>query len=266
MATSEVPQRVALVTGAARGIGAACVRRLAADGCAVVGVDICHDDPAIGYPLGRRAELDAVIDSAGTHAVAVAADVRDRAGLDAAVATAVDRFGGLDIVVAAAGIFAGGQQSWRTDDDKWDANIDINLSGVWRTFSAAIPVILKRPKPRTGRVIAIASAAGLGGHPSISAYVAAKHGVVGLVRSVASELGTAGITVNAVCPGSTDTGILEASRKAYALESIDDFAVHQPIGRILQPEEIASAVSWLAAPEQSAMTGAAVPVDGGMTI
>lgn len=259
-------QRVALVTGAARGIGAASARRLGAEGYAVIGVDICHDDPALGYSLGTRAELDAVMDSIGPDALAVEADVRDRAGLDAAVVAGVDRFGGLDVVVAAAGIFAGGLPAWRTDEAQWDANIDVNLGGVWRTFAAAIPAILRREAPRHGRAVAVASAAGMGGHPMIAAYCAAKHGVIGLVRSIASELGDAGITVNAVCPGSVDTSVLEASRQAYGLASKDDFAVHHVIGRILRPEEVAAAVAWLCSPEQAAVTGIALPVDGGMTI
>lgn len=259
-------RRVALVTGAARGIGAASARRLGAEGYAVIGVDICHDDSALGYPLGTRAELDAVLASIEPDTLAVEADVRDRVALDAAVAAGVDRFGGLDVVVAAAGVFAGGLPAWRTDEAQWDVNIEVNLSGVWKTFAAAIPAILRREVPRHGRAVAVASAAGMGGHPMIAAYCAAKHGVIGLVRSLASELGDAGITVNAVCPGSVDTSILEASRQAYDLGSREDFAVHHVIGRILRPEEIAAGVAWLCSPEQDAVTGIALPVDGGMTI
>ena len=259
-------QRVALVTGAARGIGAACARRLGAEGYAVVGVDICHDDPAVGYALGSRAELDAVLASIGPDTLAVEADVRDETALDAAVAAGVERFGGLDAVVAAAGIFAGGHPAWRTGQAQWDANIDINLSGVWKTFAAALPAILRRGSPRHGRVVAVASAAGMRGHPNIAAYSAAKHGVIGLVRSLASELGATGITANAVCPGSVGTDILEASRQAYDLASTDEFAVHHVIGRLLEPEEIAAGVAWLCSPEQDAVTGIALPVDGGRTI
>lgn len=264
--STETHQRVALVTGAARGIGAACARRLGSEGYAVIGVDICHDDPALGYALGTRTELDEVLSSIGPDTLAAEADVRDRASLDAAVAAGVERFGGLDVVVAAAGIFAGGHPAWRTDEAQWDANIDVNLTGVWKTFAAALPAILRGEAPRRGRAVAIASAAGMGGHPTIAAYCAAKHGVIGLVRSLASELGTAGVTVNAVCPGSVDTAILEASRQAYGLASADDFAVHQVIGRVLRPEEVAAGVAWLCSPEQDAVTGIALPVDGGMTI
>jgi SDR family mycofactocin-dependent oxidoreductase len=259
-------RRVALVTGAGRGIGAATAKRLAVDGYAVVAVDRCKDDPALDYALSTRADLDAVVAECGEHAIAVEADVRDDADLDAAVEAAVESFGGLDIAVAAAGVMRGGEVVWKMSPETWAANIDVNLSGVFRTARATVAAMMRQPKPRSGRFIAIASAAGMGGHPTIGAYCAAKHGVIGLVESLAVELGTTGITANCVCPGSTASGILEASRRVYSLESLDDFAVHHPIGRILQPEEIASAVSWLAAEAQSGVTGISLPVDGGMTI
>jgi len=265
----HVQPRVALVTGAGRGIGAATCRRLAAEGCHIVAVDICADDPALGYPLSTRAELDVVVaDCAalGPAAVAVVADVRSADDLAGAVSTAVDRFGGLDIAVAAAGVLAGGQHGWNLSDAQWQVNIDVNLTGVWRTAVATIPAILDRPEPRNGRFVAVASAAGLQGHPTIAAYVASKHGVIGLVRSLAVELGRRGVTANAVCPGSTDTGILAASRDLYGLESVHQFDVHHPIGRILVPDEIASGIAWLCAPEQSGVTGISLPIDGGMTV
>jgi len=232
----------------------------------VVAVDVCCDDPTLAYALGTRAELDAVVADCGPHSVAAVADVRDSASLEVAAALATERFGGLDVVVAAAGVMSGGVVSWQTSDDAWSINMDVNLSGVWRTARATLPAILERAQPRSGRFVAIASAAGLGGHPMIAAYSAAKHGVIGLVQSLAVELGDSGVTANCVCPGSTAGGILQASADVYQLDSPDDFAVHHPIGRILQPTEIASAVGWLCAEEQSGVTGVALPVDGGMTV
>lgn len=256
---------MALVTGAARGIGAAAARRLAADGCAVVAVDICHDLPELRYALGTPAELDAVVADCGRDAVAVHADVRSSADLEAAVATAVERFGGLDVVLAAAGVMGGGDAAWKLSDETWQVNLDVNLTGVWRTFRAATPAMLTRPRPRAGRLIAIASAAGMRGNPSIADYTAAKHGVVGLVKSMALELATHGITVNAVCPGSTETAILAASAVVYGIDPAE-FAVHHPIGRNLQVEEIAAGVSWLADPARDGVTGITLPIDGGMTL
>lgn len=264
MTDTVTDQPVAFVTGAGRGIGAATARRLAADGFRVACVDIGDDDASVPYSLSTVAELEAVASDIG--GLALVADVRHQTALDAAAAAVVEGWGGIDVVVAAAGVMSGGAVGWKMPDEQWNINIDINLSGVWRTAKATIPHLLHQPQPRRGRFIAIASAAGMQGHPTISAYVAAKHGVIGLVRSLAVELGTTGITANCVCPGSTDSGILRASAAVYALESVDEFAVHHPIGRILQPEEIAAAVSWLAGAEQSGVTGISLPVDGGMTI
>lgn len=262
---TEAPQRVALVTGAARGIGAASARRLAAEGCAVVAVDICHDVPELRYPLATAADLDAVVADCGPQAIGVHADVRNSDELDRAVAVAVERFGGLDVVLAAAGVITGGDAAWKLADDTWQISIDVNLTGVWRTFKAATPALLAQPQPRTGRLIAIASAAGMRGNPSIADYTAAKHGVIGLVRSMALELAAHGITVNAVAPGSTETAILRASAAVYGIET-SEFSIHHPIGRNLEADEIAAGVSWLAAADRGAVTGIVLPVDGGMTI
>lgn len=257
---------VALVTGAARGIGLACARRLAADGFAVVLVDVCADIEPLPYPMSTRADLDAAVAACGPHAVGVVADVRSQEQLDAAVQAAVDEFGGLDAVVAAAGIVGGGDPAWNISEEAFLVNIDINLTGVWRTAKAAIPAMLDRPKPRRGRFVAIASAAGMRGNPTIADYTAAKHGVVGLVRSLALELGRRGITANAVAPGSTETDILKASAALYGLSSTEEFSVHHTIGRNLQPEEIAAGVAWLCAAESGGVTGIVLPIDGGMTV
>lgn len=194
------------------------------------------------------------------------ADVRDQAQLDAAVARAEETFGRLDAAVAAAGVIGGGEPGWGIDDATWQVNLDVNLTGVWRTAKAAIPAMLRVPRPRAGRFVAIASAAGMRGNATIADYTAAKHGVIGLVRSLAIELGQRGITVNAIAPGSTETAILQASADLYSLGSTDEFKVHHPIGRNLVTDEIADGVAWLCDARRGGVTGIVLPIDGGMTL
>lgn len=258
--------RVAVVTGAARGIGAAIARALSAEGWRLVLVDRCADDPALGYPLATRDELDAVVAACGGDGAAegVVGDVRDQAALDGAVAVAVERFGGLDAAVAAAGCIAGGP-AWADDEAVWAAMLGVNLEGVWRLARAAVPAMLERPAPRQGRFVAISSAGGTVGLPLLSAYTAAKSGVHGYVRSLAAELGPEGITANAVAPGSTTTAMLQASAAVYGLPDAAEFAQHHLLGRTLDVDEVAAMVAWLCGPTSAGVTGAVLPVDAGMT-
>ncbi len=258
--------RVALVTGAARGIGAATVQALAADGWRVVAVDRCADDPALPYALGRRAELDEVVARAGPEVIAAQADVRDLAGLAAVVEETEERWGGLDAAVAAAGVIAGGVPAWEIPAAAEQAVLDINLGGVLALARAAVPALLRRPEPRRGRFLAVASAAATRGLPSLAAYCASKAGVAGFIRALAVELGGTGITANAVSPGSTDTAMLAESARLYGLPGTAGFGGQQPAGRLLDPAEIAGVLAFLASDAAAGMTGAAVPVDGGMAL
>jgi SDR family mycofactocin-dependent oxidoreductase len=262
--TSASPApRVALVTGAARGIGAATVAALAADGWRVVAVDICADDPALPYALGTRAELDAV---AGEHVVAAQADTRDLDALAAAVRLAEERWGGLDAAVAVAGVIAGGGPAWQVPPDREQAVLDIDLGGVLNLARVAVPALLRRPEPRHGRFLAVASAAATRGLPMLAAYCAAKAGVAGFIRALGAELGGTGVTANAVSPGSTATPILDESARLYGLPAAAAFAAQQPLGRLLDPAEVAAVLAFLAGDGASAMTGAVVPVDGGLAL
>ncbi|MXW62786.1 MAG: SDR family oxidoreductase [Acidimicrobiaceae bacterium] len=256
---------VALVTGAARGIGAATVAHLVADGWSVVAVDICADVPTIEYSLASPDELAAVGTAGGGHVMTMNADVRSQVELEDAAEAAVEHFGRLDAAVAAAGVFKARTPLWEVSDTEWNTITDIDLTGVFQTARAAIPRILVSAEPRRGRFVAVSSSAGTIGLSKMAPYVAAKHGVIGLVKALAVDLAGTGITSNAVAPGSTRTAILEASAAAFDTD-INEFAAHQrPLGRLVEPSEVAAAICWLCSADAAAVTGTVVPVDGGMT-
>ena len=188
--------RVAVVTGAARGIGAATVATLAADEWCVLAVDRAADDPALPYRLGTQEQLNSVVAAcnAPDRVAPFTADVRDPEALHAAVAEAEQRWGGLDAALAVAGVIAGGTSLWELDRCQEQAVLDVNLVGVLNLARAAVPALLRRPKPRTGRFLAVASAAATRGLPMLAAYCAAKAGVAGLIRALAVELGAEGVT------------------------------------------------------------------------
>ena len=255
--------RVALVTGAARGIGAATVAALAEGGWVVVAVDRAADDPRLPYALGTREQLEAL---RSDRVLPVVADTCDPAGLARAVAAAESTFGGLDAAVAVAGVVAGGVPLWEQPADEVAAVLEIDLYGVVALARAAVPALLRRPQPRSGRFLAVASTAAVRGLPLLAAYCAAKAGVTGLVRALAVELGGTGVTANAVSPGSTDTPVLAESARLYGLGAARDFAPQQPLGRLLEPREVAAALVWLAGVDSAGVTGAVLPVDGGLAL
>ena len=261
--------RAALVTGAARGVGAATVAALAAGGWRVIAVDRCADDPALQYPLGTPADLDRVVETARPaegDVVGYVADTRDPDALAAAVGEAERRWGGLDAAIAVAGVIAGGVPAWQVPREREAALLDVNLGGVLNLARVAVPALLRRPAPRRWRFIAVASAAATRGMPMLAAYSAAKAGVAGFIRALAAELGGTGVTANAVSPGSTATPALDESARLYALPTAESFATQQPLGRLLRPEEVAAVIAFLAGEDASGMTGAIVPVDGGLAL
>jgi NAD(P)-dependent dehydrogenase (short-subunit alcohol dehydrogenase family) len=202
--------KVALVTGAARGLGQAICAALAGGGADIVATDLSDlDDTSLGVErLGRRV-------------VAREADVRDQGSLDAAVRDGVAELGGLDIVVANAGI-SNWSRFWEMPEDQWHTMLDVNLGGVWRTFKAAAPVLIDQA--RGGSVIAISSVAGLKALPAQAHYSAAKHGVVGLVGSAAIELGPYGVRVNSVHPWGVNTRLAQDPEVATILADNPTYA------------------------------------------
>lgn len=271
--TNSLEGKVALVTGAGRGQGRSHALHLARAGASVVCLDTESNAPTIEYPLATKDDLMTtvgLIEKEDRRAVAVVGDVRSQADLDRAVATAIDELGGLDIVVANAGVW-GLRPFWEISEEEWSEMIDIVLSGIWRTVKAATPHLIEQ---QSGSVIVISSINGLEGGPEFAHYTAAKHGVIGLMRSMAQELGSHNVRVNAVCPGIMDTNMndwqgsydLMAGRKGGTPEDRRRAAYNWNLlkGRGLLPVKATSeAVVWLASDATEHVTGVALPVDAG---
>ncbi|MDT8992413.1 SDR family NAD(P)-dependent oxidoreductase [Curvibacter sp. APW13] len=246
--------RHAVVTGGGSGIGAAIATTLAAQGARVT-------------VLGRRLEaLQAVVAAHPGAMQAVAADITDAAQVDAAFAQARAQFGAIDILVNNAGQ-AHSAPFAKTDLALWQQMLDVNLTGTFVCTQAALGDMLTA---RWGRIVNVASTAGLVGYAYVAAYVAAKHGVIGLTKALALEVAKKGITVNAVCPGYTETEILResiANVVAKTGRSEEDaraeFAKGNPQGRIVQPQEVADTVAWLCLPGSAAIHGQSIAVCGG---
>lgn len=266
-ASTSASAPVALVTGAARGIGAATVDALVRAGWCVVATDVCRDDPRVPYPLGTREELDAVAARDPDHVRAVVADVTDQDSLDRAVDVARVAFGRLDAAVGCAGVLVGGDPAWTAVPDVWDVQVAVNATGMANLARAALPAILesRREGPAHGSFVAVSSAAGTTGLPLLAAYAASKHAVIGMARSLAAELAPHGVTANVVCPGSTRTPILDASAAVYGLTGPDEFAQHHLLDRLVEPGEVAALIAYLCSDVAGAITGAVLPVDAGMT-
>ncbi|HZE18328.1 MAG TPA: mycofactocin-coupled SDR family oxidoreductase [Mycobacterium sp.] len=261
--------KVALITGAARGQGRAHALRLAADGAAIIAVDLCAQIASVPYPLATPDDLAAtvkLVEDTGARIVARQGDVRDLTSLGAALQAGLDELGRLDIVVANAGI-----APMQAGADGWRDVIDVNLTGVYHTVEVAIPAMIGQGDG--GSIVLISSAAGLAGIGSGDAgsigYAAAKHGLVGLMRVYANLLAPYGIRVNSVHPTGVDTPMInnEFTRQWLAQlvsqsGSPPDMGNALPV-QVLQPDDIANAVAWLVSDQARYVTGITLPVDAG---
>ncbi|BBZ12149.1 mycofactocin-coupled SDR family oxidoreductase [Mycobacterium branderi] len=271
----RVEGKVAFITGAARGQGRSHAVRLAQEGADIIAVDICKQIDSVQIPLSTPEDLAETADlvkGLNRRIYTAEVDVRDYDALKAAVDAGVEQLGRLDIIVANAGIGNGGATLDKTSERDWTDMIDVNLSGVWKSVKAGVPHILAGG--RGGSIILTSSVGGLKAYPHTGHYVAAKHGVVGLMRTFAVELGQHMVRVNSVHPTNVNTPLFlnEQTMKLFRpdLENPgpDDMKVvaqmmHTlPIGWV-EPEDISNAVLFLASDESRYITGVTLPVDAG---
>ncbi|MFW0793961.1 mycofactocin-coupled SDR family oxidoreductase [Gordonia sp. CPCC 205515] len=271
----RVAGKVALVTGAARGIGRAQVLRFAEEGADVIALDICRQVETTVTPPSTSddlAEVALLAEKEGVRVVTGVVDVRDGGALTEIVADAVADLGGLDIVCATAGITSKGA-AVELSEEAWETMLDVNLTGVWRTCKATIPHLIDRGG---GAMVLTSSLAGLRGLRTVAHYTAAKHGVVGLMRSLAHEVAPYGIRVNTVHPTNVDTPMIQnpAVRAAFRPDldgpTREDFAEAARTMNMLpipwvEPRDIANATLFLASEEARYITAVALPVDAGAT-
>ena len=275
MLEGRLANRVALISGAARGQGRAHAVRLASEGADVIAFDLPGPNPNVGYPLSSKedmAETVRLVEATGRRIVAGAADVRDFASIERVVAEGVERLGPVHIVVANAGVIAPGKSFWKISDEQWCDVVDINLNGVWRTVKAAMPSMLGAAKG--GSVILIASAAAKRGPTGTADYIAAKAGLLGMMRTMARELSKHEIRVNCVLPGNVSTKLIHNDAMYHQFRpelenpTIEDV---EPLFRrtmlLRHPwaevDDIANAVAFLASDEARYITSIEMPVDLG---
>jgi (+)-trans-carveol dehydrogenase len=274
----RVEGKVAFITGAARGQGRSHAVRLAQEGADIIAVDICKQIDSVPIPLSTPEDLAETADlvkGLDRRIYTAEVDVRDFDALKAAVDAGVGQLGRLDIIVANAGIGNGGATLDKTSEGDWTDMIDVNLGGVWKTVKAGVPHILEGR--RGGSIVLTSSVGGLKAYPHTGHYVAAKHGVVGLMRTFAVELGQHNIRVNSVHPTNVNTplfmneGTMRLFRPDLQNPGPDDMKVvaqmmHTlPIGWV-EPEDISNAVLFLASDEARYITGVTLPIDAGSCI
>lgn len=274
--TGRVEGKVAFITGAARGQGRAHAVRLAEEGADIIAIDICksivENTPIPPSTREDLAETAALVKDKGRRIFTAEVDVRDFDALKSAVDAGVEELGRLDIIIANAGIGNGGDTLDKTSETDWTDMIDVNLSGVWKTVKAAVPHVLSGG--RGGSIILTSSVGGLKAYPHTGHYIAAKHGVVGLMRTFAVELGQHNIRVNSVHPTNVNTplfmneGTMKLFRPDLENPGPDDMLVVAQLMHVLpvgwvEPVDISNAVLFLASDESRYVTGLPMTVDAG---
>ena len=264
---------VAFVTGGARGMGRSHALTLAREGADVILLDVATKIEGLPPEIPPPDDLEATaaeIRALGRRVVATHGDVRSQSDLDAAVAKGIQELGKIDVLVANAGIWTIGR-FWELSEERWQLEIDVNLSGTWRSAKAVAPHMIERGE---GSIILTSSVLGFEGSHSAAHYVAAKSGVLGLMRTVAIELGPYGVRCNAICPGFIDTKMNDR-QDVYDLMAggSDGTAAHRIqaarhwsllAGRsALDPQSVSNAVLWLASDDSADVTGIALPIDAG---
>jgi SDR family mycofactocin-dependent oxidoreductase len=264
--TQRYAGKSVLVTGAARGQGRAHAVRLASEGADVALVDVCRDFPTTGYDGATEddlAETVRLVEEQGRKGVPYVVDIRDRPALQAAVDDAVTQLGGLDVVVANAGICTGSRFLDITAE-QWEATVGVNLTGTFHTLQTTVPVMIEQG--RGGAIVVTSSVAGLRGLPYLADYVASKHAITGLARTVANEVAQHRIRVNSIHPANVPTGMTTPELFGLVAEDARTLA---PIFMNALPstyttaEDIAAAVAWLCSDEATNVTGVALPLDMG---
>lgn len=267
--------KVALITGAARGQGRSHALGLAREGADIIAVDIADQVGSVPYPLASLDDLKEtarLVEALDRRVVTAQADVRDLAQMQAAVADGLAELGKIDIVCANAGVISAGRVLDLTPE-QWNDMIAINLTGVWHTVKAAVPNMVERGEG--GSIIFTGSTSSLGGYPNVGHYVTAKHGIIGLMHTLANELGPQRIRVNAVSPTNVNTDLLQNST-FYKLfrpdledpsmeDSLEAFGSMHSLPNLpwVEPSDITNAVLYLATDDSRYVTGVNLPVDGG---
>jgi SDR family mycofactocin-dependent oxidoreductase len=258
--------KVVLISGAARGQGRSHAVRLAQEGADIIAFDVCRQLDTVPYPMATPedlAETVKLVADLDRRIVAREADVRDSPAVQAVVDEGVSEFGRLDVVCANAGIGSVVENTWTMTDDQWEEMIAVDLTGVWKTVKAAVPAMIDAGNG--GSIVITSSAAGVKGLPGAAHYVSAKHGLVGLMRTLANELAPHFIRVNTVHPTGVNTPMVVNEYMAQALSSADgSFNLQNALPvEMVEPVDISNAVVWLATEEARYVTGVSLPVDAG---